>query len=151
MSHKGAVEAVDRTMKEFIKKPNITMGSVTVIFAGDFRQTLPVIPRGTKAEHLMSCLKSLYLWGKMKHLTLTINMRANITPFIDATNFSDRLLKIGNGDVIGNDLHGILTISNIGKHCKSERELITPVFPDLQTRYKDTRLVIRKSHTSTQE
>jgi len=34
------------------------MGGVTVLLAGDFRQTLPVIPRGTTADEVKSCLKA---------------------------------------------------------------------------------------------
>ena len=33
------------------------MGEVTILFSGDFRQILPVIPNGTKADELNSSLK----------------------------------------------------------------------------------------------
>ena len=46
MSHKAHVEAIDRTLKD-IRCTNKIMGGITFVFAVDFRQTLPVIPKGT--------------------------------------------------------------------------------------------------------
>ena len=57
MSHRGALDAVDRTLRD-LKNTDTLMGGVTVVLAGDFRQTLPVIPRGTKADELKACLKA---------------------------------------------------------------------------------------------
>jgi len=34
------------------------MGKVIVILAGDFRQTLPIISRGTPADQIHACLKT---------------------------------------------------------------------------------------------
>ena len=34
--------------------------------AGDFRQTLPALPRGTKADELDACIKSSFLWRRAK-------------------------------------------------------------------------------------
>lgn len=45
MAHKYAFEALDRTLRD-IRCTDSTMGGVTVFLTGDFRQTLPVIPRG---------------------------------------------------------------------------------------------------------
>ncbi|KAJ2941595.1 hypothetical protein O0L34_g14649 [Tuta absoluta] len=45
MANKKAVEAVDRTLRD-IRRDNRAMGHVTVLFSGDFRQTLPVVTRG---------------------------------------------------------------------------------------------------------
>merc|ERR1711923_356518 len=49
MSRKQALEAVDRLLKDLRKNSDL-MGNVTVVLSGDFRQTLPVIKRGTKAN-----------------------------------------------------------------------------------------------------
>uniref|UniRef100_UPI00358E4945 uncharacterized protein n=1 Tax=Myxine glutinosa TaxID=7769 RepID=UPI00358E4945 len=47
MSHRVALEAVDRTLQD-IRNDQTVMGGITLLMAGDFRQTLPVIPRGTR-------------------------------------------------------------------------------------------------------
>lgn len=51
MAHKGGVEALDRTLQD-IRSSNRLMGGMTVLLAGDFRQTLPVVPRGTRADEV---------------------------------------------------------------------------------------------------
>lgn len=57
MSHRSHIEAIDRTLKN-LKCNNKLMGSITFVFAGDFRQTLPVIPKGTRADVVNACFKS---------------------------------------------------------------------------------------------
>ena len=49
MIHRAHVEALDRTLSD-IRSSNKIMGGITVMFAGDFQQTLPVIVRGTRAN-----------------------------------------------------------------------------------------------------
>jgi hypothetical protein len=46
MSHRSHIEAVDRTLKD-LRCNNKFMGGIIFVFTGDFRQTLPVIPKGT--------------------------------------------------------------------------------------------------------
>ncbi|XP_046666603.1 uncharacterized protein LOC124358346 [Homalodisca vitripennis] len=42
------------------------MGGVTLLMAGDFRQTLPVVPRGTRADEVKACVKRSVLWPKVQ-------------------------------------------------------------------------------------
>ncbi|XP_044577118.1 ATP-dependent DNA helicase pif1-like [Cotesia glomerata] len=56
MAHKNAIEALNRTLKD-IRNSDRIMGGITVVLAGDFRQTLPVVPRGTRADEVKACLK----------------------------------------------------------------------------------------------
>ena len=44
--------------------------------AGDFRQTLPIIRRDTRADQVRSCVKSSYLWDHVETLFFSTNMRA---------------------------------------------------------------------------
>jgi ATP-dependent DNA helicase PIF1 len=46
MAHKKALEALDRALQD-IRGNNRPMGGAVTVLAGDFRQTLPVIPRST--------------------------------------------------------------------------------------------------------
>ena len=68
-----------------------------VVLAGDFRQTLPIVPKGTTADELKACLKSSYIWSSVHKLKLTINMRAVILGDEAAEQFSEEPLSIGNG------------------------------------------------------
>jgi primosomal protein N' len=56
MAHKGGVEVLNRSLKD-IRENKMLMGGVTVLLAGDFRQTLPVVPKGTRTNEVKSCLK----------------------------------------------------------------------------------------------
>ncbi|XP_074041348.1 ATP-dependent DNA helicase pif1-like [Leptinotarsa decemlineata] len=74
------------------------MGGVTVLLAGDFRQTLPVVPKGTRADEVKSCIKKSNLWPQVNILELSKNMRAHLGGDESAGRFSDLLVKIGSGE-----------------------------------------------------
>ncbi|GBP15530.1 hypothetical protein EVAR_9308_1 [Eumeta japonica] len=63
MAHKRAIEALDRTIKD-IKGNRHIMGGMVVLLAGNFRQTLPVINKGTPADEINACLKASVLWTR---------------------------------------------------------------------------------------
>ena len=44
MSHRQALEALDRALQDLRGNEKI-MGGVVLLLAGDFRQTLPVVPK----------------------------------------------------------------------------------------------------------
>jgi hypothetical protein len=60
MSHRSHIEAIDRTLKD-LRCNNKFMDGITFVFAGDFRQTLPVIPKDTRADVVNACLKSSHI------------------------------------------------------------------------------------------
>lgn len=96
MAHKAGFEALDRSLKD-IRGNGKIMGGVTVLLAGDFRQTLPVVPRGSRADEVKACIKSSSLWSILQKLHLTKNMRVHLNGDVCAGQFSELLLKIGNG------------------------------------------------------
>ena len=53
MVHKKAFESVDRMLRD-IRGVDKIMGGVLVLLTGDFRQTLPVVPGGTRADEINS-------------------------------------------------------------------------------------------------
>ncbi|XP_061381477.1 ATP-dependent DNA helicase pif1-like [Danaus plexippus] len=57
MAHKKSLEALNFPLKDLRRNNNI-FGGLMILLAGDFRQTLPVIPRGTPADELNACLKA---------------------------------------------------------------------------------------------
>ena len=60
MSNRTVIESVDSLCQDLCEK-NIPFGGKIVIFAGDFRQTLPVIKRGLLCDQIVACVKSSYL------------------------------------------------------------------------------------------
>ncbi|CAL1390629.1 unnamed protein product [Linum trigynum] len=107
MAHKHNIEALDRTLRDIFRVKHVDselkpFGGMTIVFGGDFRQTLPIITKGTRTEIVNSSIKRSYLWRSMTVLKLTENMRLKL-PHSEASarlaisNFSKWLLEIGDG------------------------------------------------------
>ncbi|GFX33072.1 ATP-dependent DNA helicase [Trichonephila clavipes] len=96
MSHKKALEALDRTLRDFRGNRRI-FGGALILLSGDFRQTLPIIPGSTPADELHACLKSSVLWRHLQKLTLKTNMRVQLQRDASVGNFAKQLMDIGNG------------------------------------------------------
>lgn len=84
------------------------MGRATLVFARDFRQTLPVVSRRTRSDQINASLKSFTIWLKVKKLSLTVNKRTKLTGDIHARELSRLIFKIGSGTV--NDKDKYITI-----------------------------------------
>ena len=63
MTRREAVETLDRTLQD-IMGSSAPFGGKVMVFGGDFRQVLPVVPRGTRAHITDATLQHSYLWGK---------------------------------------------------------------------------------------
>ncbi len=102
MTNKLAFEAVDRTLCDLIDK-NEPFGGIVVVMSGDFRQVLPVIPRGSHADIVSPSIKNSYLWEFVEVFRLSENMRASdaivIHPDLRNCTFVDWLLCLGNNEL----------------------------------------------------
>ena len=137
ISHKHALEALDRTLQD-LRGNKALMGGVVVLLAGDFRQTLPVIPRGTMADELKACLKASYLWRYVRKLGLTTNMRVHLQDDVSAVQFAQQLLTLGDGKVPVNPTNGLISIPNSFCNLVESIEVLkTSVFPNIQHHFKD--------------
>lgn len=80
MINRLAFEAFDRTMRDVMNNfidgaLDLPFGGKTIVFGGDFRQILPVVPKGSRADVVYSTINSSPLWSGCKVLRLTQNMR----------------------------------------------------------------------------
>ena len=91
MAKRFAIEMVDQNLRDIMDNTEIFGGKV-IVFEGDFRQVLPVVPHGTRAETVNASFAKSYLWNKMEILKLIRNMRAKLDNC-----FSEFLLRVGNG------------------------------------------------------
>ncbi|KAG7958907.1 hypothetical protein I3843_10G043700 [Carya illinoinensis] len=91
MSRKESIEALDKMLKD-INDSELSFGRKVIVFGGDFRQILPVVPKGTRQQQIDASLVSSYLWPKLTKIRLTENMRARLDP-----DFSKYILDLGNG------------------------------------------------------
>ena len=100
MAHKFCFEALDRTLRDILSNDQIFGGKV-IVFGGDFRQILPVIPRGNRSDIVHASINSSYIWDSCEVLTLTKNMRLQQNPMSpnsqELKDFSEWLLKVGEG------------------------------------------------------
>ncbi|CAE1314371.1 unnamed protein product [Acanthosepion pharaonis] len=78
----------------------------------DFRQTLPVIPKETRADAVRACLKSSNLWAHVQSLHLTTNMRAHTTGDNGSADFSRCLLTLGEGRT-PSDAEGYINVGTV--------------------------------------
>jgi ATP-dependent DNA helicase PIF1 len=130
MAHKGSFEALDRTLQDLRGNDNC-MGGVALVLSGDFRQTLPIIPRGTPADELRACLKNSYLWPGVRKLSLTTNQRVRLQGDAEAGHFSDLLLHIGEARHPVDQNGQMEFPSSCATVVKTIEELRLNVFPDL--------------------
>ena len=66
---------------------NLAFGGKAVILLGDFRQTCPVVPRGSHAQVINVCIQSLHLWSKFEITQLRqLIWNALNTPYADYIN-----------------------------------------------------------------
>ncbi|XP_055527432.1 uncharacterized protein LOC129720043 [Wyeomyia smithii] len=138
MAQKHALEALDLTLRD-LKSNDQVMGGTVVLLAGDFRQTLPVIPKSTPADELNACLKASHLWRNVRKLALTKNMRVHVLGDECAELFSEQLLALGDGKISADTSDGRISFpSNFCCMVDSQLALQTKVFPDIQLNFTNT-------------
>jgi ATP-dependent DNA helicase PIF1 len=76
MTKRHAVEALDISLRDILGKEDLPFGRKIDVFGGDFRQTLQVVRKGSRAQIVDASLRRSYLWGLIQHLRLERNMRA---------------------------------------------------------------------------
>ncbi|KAH9615549.1 hypothetical protein KSS87_013946 [Heliosperma pusillum] len=106
MTHKHCFEALDRSLRDIMRfSDNVDhdqpFGGKVVVFGGDFRQILPVVPKGSRADIVHASLCSSDIWFSCKVLTLTKNMRlqcgSSNSNEDEIREFSNWILNVGNG------------------------------------------------------
>ena len=87
--HHLVVEAIDRTLHD-IRGIDQPFGGITVILGGDFLQTLPVVPRGSRQDIVDATIQQSLLWENIEILRLE-------STNADAQEFAKWLLDVGHG------------------------------------------------------
>ncbi|XP_022180453.1 uncharacterized protein LOC111040747 [Myzus persicae] len=82
---------VDRLLRD-VMGSELPFGGKPMLFSGDFRQILPVVRRGSRADIVMSSIKHNSLWRGMECFNLVRNVRAD-----NDARFAAWLLQLGNG------------------------------------------------------
>jgi hypothetical protein len=93
--HRHCAEAMDRTFRDILQRPDVPFGEKVVVFGGDFRQCPLVVARGSRSAIVAASLKRSVLWRNVRILKLTENMRLRADP--DSRPYADYILRIGDG------------------------------------------------------
>jgi hypothetical protein len=113
MLHRHILECLDRTLRDLLDV-DADFGGITMLFGGDFRQTLPVVPHGSREQIVGATFCRSRLWPKLHIFHLKRNMRLGQDPASDE--FAKWLLEIGAGK--GTDGDGTVTLP-IRMRCRN--------------------------------
>uniref|UniRef100_A0A0R0JM12 ATP-dependent DNA helicase n=1 Tax=Glycine max TaxID=3847 RepID=A0A0R0JM12_SOYBN len=148
MAHKFCFEALDQSLRDIItdkSKSSQIFGGKVIVFGGDFRQILPVIPRGTRSDIVNAAINSSYLWDSCEILTLTKNMHLhNNLESVDeqeTATFAKWILDVGDG-IIDDENDGYATIQIpahllITQYDDPISAIVKSTFPDLDQHHNN--------------
>ncbi|KAL6558730.1 hypothetical protein OROMI_019080 [Orobanche minor] len=113
MMNRYCFEALDRSLKHIATDGRnvLPFGGKVIVLGGDFRQILPVVPKGSREDIVYSSISSSPLWHYCKVLRLTKNMRLTVGQTMTSSrvqeikDFSEWILKIGDGE-LGEEVDG---------------------------------------------
>lgn len=98
-------------------------------WGGDFQQTLPIVPKGTKEDIIGASIQRSTLWRHVEILHLTENMRVNAND-PQSTEFARWLLKVGHG--VGLPIDHSLKLPQHMICGPTVSELISEIYPGIQ-------------------
>ena len=148
MNHRFLLEALERTLRD-IMGLDIPFGGKVILLAGDFRQILPVVKLGSRAQIIQASIKKSPLWHHFKTFTLTENMRILAAGSdLRLQQFDEWLLRVGNGtiahcnsdsDYVVLPEERCIQINNQNQLTlkASMANLVNAIFPNLRERYTD--------------
>jgi len=142
MAHRYLHEALDKGLQDIMQN-DLPFGGKNIIFSGDFRQTLPIVPKGAQTQIVAASLKRSALWNQLRLLKLHDNMRVRTNGVINpqAEAYAQWLLQLGNGTVpIARGQQDPSMIELPPSLCmnSSTAELIDWTFPNLRHNYPDS-------------
>ncbi|XP_016199231.1 uncharacterized protein LOC107640198 [Arachis ipaensis] len=108
MLNKMCFEALDRMLMDLMSvtdqhKTHQPFCGKVIVLGGDFRQILPVIPKGSRHDILTSAINSSHMWSFCKVLKLHTNMRLLMSSSDqdegEMKRFANWILDVGNGNI----------------------------------------------------
>ncbi|PIA29552.1 hypothetical protein AQUCO_05900055v1 [Aquilegia coerulea] len=132
MNHRNIFEAVDKTFQDLMHDADgHIFGGKTILLGGDFRQTLPVVSKGSREDVVAASISRSYLWSKCQIFILKANMRLrnnnlkgriptrSVNEYDDSSwiKIPEDLLIENNGDPI--------------------QQIVETIYPDVSTRFAE--------------
>ena len=113
------------------------MDGLLTLLCGDFRQILPVIRQGTRANIVDACLKSSSLWRLVQQYRLTTNMRVALQADERAEIFANKLLRLGNGETDTVQSPDYVSLLNFGTPAENIDILLNRIYPQIHSNYEN--------------
>ncbi|RCV17325.1 hypothetical protein SETIT_3G211200v2 [Setaria italica] len=125
----GTTELLRRASMIIWDRCTQPFGGKVMLVGGDFREVLPVVAHGTRAQITNVTLLRSYIWQSVRRIRLTQNMRAQ-----SDTWFADYLLRIDNGteETFGDDysyMRERAILSTRNEHVDAVNALMIDRFP----------------------
>nr|XP_010321222.1 uncharacterized protein LOC104647493 [Solanum lycopersicum] len=150
MENKYCFEALDKSLRginldRYENSCDSPFGGLITVYGGDFRQILPVIPKGTRDHIVDAPLYSSNLWPYFSIYELKENMRLNCGRVMgsEAERFAtiDKwLLQIGDGSVYDDKKMELMNLSldiSIAPSHNQVESIVDAVDPSLLQKYND--------------
>jgi ATP-dependent DNA helicase PIF1 len=135
MARRENVESLDTLLRDLCN-PAVPFGGKIVVFGGDFRQVLPVVPQKTQQEAVGASMVNSRIWPSLIKFRLSENMRAREDP-----QFAAFLLALGNGQLQTEENALIQLPMHIIQTCAVAEEPITTlgesIFPEISNQLID--------------
>ena len=138
MGNKLMFECIDRTFRK-IRNEDRPFGGVCVVFSGDWRQCLPIVHKGGKAQILNASLKYSYLWREIHVFKLNINMRLTSRTLAKVKTFAKNLLRIGEGsddETTKADSFMVNIPVNLQAKAKNTNDFCEEIYPRIKTTFQ---------------
>ncbi len=141
MCGRHCIEAVDRTLRAIMKSSTVPFGGKFVLFSGDFRQILPVVPRVSQSLIVFMCFKSSPLYQCVNFLSLKENRRLQSIKSDQPSDkgvldYPEFLLKVAEGKLERTtDL--LINLLRAVNFVESPTDLIDSVFQNPSDKYDD--------------
>ena len=139
------LEAMDRSFRDIMRKPNYAFGGKVIILSGDFRQCLPVVPGATRPGIVKHSINQSHLWGNFTHLTLTVNMRVHASGNQELEDFDRWTQTIGNGEMESLSIPEEMIATKISPNTKKDstaegaamKDFCEKIFPNIAVNAAD--------------
>ena len=99
--------------------------------AGDFRQTLPIIRRDTRADQVRSCVKSSYLWDHVETLFFFHKHESFSQWRSKSSCIFGKLLQLAEGNALTYS-SGFVKLTNVANTVASPQQLVESVFANVE-------------------
>ena len=125
------LSCLERSLRILCKSDVAFAGKLT-LFTGDYRQCLPIMPRGSPAKIIDACFNASPLWNAVIHHTFTTNMRLMSTALSEEDRerrkqYGEHLLRIGDG-IEDEDEDGAVAMPQDVNHVATLQQVVDRVY-----------------------